>query len=336
MKIRSLFSAGLVLAATCFVASSATSTVKSIPVGNAPRFLTVNQITNRIYVSNLTDSTVSVIDGASDSVIATIPVGSFPEAVDVNSVTNLIYVANLLSGTVSVIDGASNAVVATISGVVSPFGVAVNPITNQIFVSSSNGQNYVAVIDGATNTILTKIPVANIPNGLTVNSTANVIYVANEASGTVSVIDGSSDAVVNTFALPQGAEPFLIGLDPITNRLFVTAPNYAVVYVLDASVGTLLETITAGKVAFKSPAAAIMFKPGKTVLVSDSSLNAVIEFSETTYSALAGLKGGNGPFGIAVNRKAGKIYVAESGNNTVNVYSGFGATHSSRGASVHK
>jgi len=281
----------------------------------------LNQTTNRIYVSNLTDNTVSAIDGASDTVIATIPVGSFPEAVAVNPATNLVYVANLLSATVSVIDGASNTVVATVSGVASPFGVAVNSTTNQIFVSSSNGENYVAVIDGATNTILTRVTVGNIPLGVRVNSATNLVYVTNELSGTVSVIDGKSDSVVNTFGLPQGAQPFFVGLDPKTNRLFVVSSGNAAVYVLDASSGALLQTITGGKVPFKAPAVAAMFQPGKTFLVSDSSsLNAVMEFSEITYGAIAGLKGGNKPYGIAVNRKTGKIYVAENGSNSVNVY----------------
>ncbi|HEV2396450.1 MAG TPA: YncE family protein [Candidatus Sulfotelmatobacter sp.] len=304
----------------CIMPSYATS-VKSIPVGNLPTFVALNQTTNRIYVSNLTDNTVSVIDGASDAVIATVAVGSFPEAIGVNPLTNLVYVANLLSGTVSVIDGTSNTVVATVSGVVSPFGVAVDSATNQIFVSSSNGQNYVAVVDGATNTILTKVTVGNIPLGLRVNSATNLVYVANELSGTVSVIDGRSDSLANTFALPQGAQPTDIGMDPITNRLFVVSSSNTSVYVLDASTGDLLQTITGGKIPFKSPGIAAMFQPGKTVLVSDSSLNAVMEFSESTYAAIGGLKGGNKPFGIAVNRKTGKTYVTENGSNTVNVYS---------------
>ena len=50
------------------------------------------------------------------------------------------------------------------------------------------------------------------------------------------------------------------------------------------------------------------------------SRTAVMEFSEITYGAIAGLEGGNRPYGIAVNRKTGKIYVAENGSNSVNVY----------------
>lgn len=294
--------------------------VKSIPVGNLPTSVAVNQTTNTIYVSNLTSDTVSVIDGVSDTVVATVSVGSLPEVIDVNPITNMVYVANFLGNSLSVIDGGSNSVVATITGLSAPFGVSVDSVTNQVLVSNSTGANYVAVIDGATNTISATIPVGNYPYGVRVNSVTGLAYVANELSGTVSVIDIGNDSLANTFSLPQGAEPFFVGADPTTNRLFVVSAN-AAVYVLDASSGALVQTVTGGKSQFKTPAAAVMFEPGKSFLVSDTSLSDVTEFSETTYNPIAGLKGGDKPCGIAVNRKTGKIYVAENGNGTVNAYS---------------
>jgi YVTN family beta-propeller protein len=230
----------------------------------------------------------------------------------------MVYVAN--GNSVSVIDGATNTVVATIANLSGPFGVGVNSTTNQVFVSNNNG-NTVAVIDGATNTVITTVAVGNSPTGVRVNSTTNLIYVANLGSGTISVIDGTNDTVTNTFTLPQGAAPGNIALDPVTNHLFITDGFNQVVYVLDASAGTVLKTITGGKVPFKSVAYVAMFQPGRTVLISDdSTLSAVTEFSESTYAAVGGLKGGSGPAGIAVNRKTGSIYVAESSSGTVIVY----------------
>jgi YVTN family beta-propeller protein len=198
------------------------------------------------------------------------------------------------------------------------YGVAVNSVTDQVFVSNSHIST-VSVIDGTTNTIAATVTVGGAPVGVRVNSTNNQAYVVNGV-GTVSVIDGQSDQVIDTFALPQGAEPNLVALDPITNRLFITNGLPPVVYVIDASTGALLDTITGGKIPFKSLACIVMFQPGKAILVADSSLNAVIQISERTYAASAGLKGGSGPAGIAVNQKTGNIYVTETGNGTVNVY----------------
>jgi YVTN family beta-propeller protein len=87
----------------------------NIPVGNTPLYVAANTTTHRIYVTNLNDNTVSVIDGNSNTVVATVPVGNAPMGIDVNAVTNLIYVASSGSSFVSVIDGNSNKVTNNIS-----------------------------------------------------------------------------------------------------------------------------------------------------------------------------------------------------------------------------
>jgi len=302
----------------------ATSTI-SIPVGTVPKFVAVNQVTNRVYVSNLLSNNVSVIDGSTNQVIATVPVGNSPEVLEVNSGINMIYVANVGSGTVSVVDGASNTVTATIllGSSSAPIGVAVDSTRNLIYAANS-GLGTVSVIDGKTNTVTATVQEGSTPAGIRVDSASNLIYVANFGSGTVSVISGADFTVTNTFTLPSSADPLFIALEPIANRLYITDAGNEVVDVLDASSGALLKTINGGRVPFKSPVYVTMFQPGKSVLISDLSLGTVVQVSESSYAATAGLKGGNGPYGIAVNRKTGKIYVAESGNGTVNVYSGFG------------
>jgi len=71
--------------------------------------------TNRIYVTNTNDNTVSVINGTTGKVIGKpIPVGKDPTGIGVNRFTNTIYVANTGDNSVSVIDGAGNKVVARV------------------------------------------------------------------------------------------------------------------------------------------------------------------------------------------------------------------------------
>jgi YVTN family beta-propeller protein len=328
MKRSAALSAGLLSILFCLAASAFAGTPITIGVGLIPNFVAVNQTTNFIYVSNSAGSSVSVIDGATNTVVATIPVGDAPESIDVNPVTNTVYVANsdefLGGGSVSVIDGSTNTVVATITGLSEPYGLAVNSVTNEIFVSNHNSSN-VSVIDGATNAIIATITVGSLPQGVALNSARNLIYVANPESGTISAINGATDTVTNTFTLPQGAGPGNLALDPITNRLFATddgngIDGNGVVYVLNASSGTLLGSITGGGLPFR-PGTVAMLQPGKSVLISDYSFNTgVLDVNELTYDTSGILEDGSDPIGIAVNRKTGKIYVTESGNNTVNVY----------------
>lgn len=321
MKHRTISGVNIFTLTLFLVGSALASPITSIPVGAVPGFVAVNQTTNRIYVSNLNSNNVSVIDGATNTVIATVPVGNSPTGIDVNAATNSIYVANSGGNSVSVIDGLTNTVSATISGMSSPLRLSVNTATNQVFVSNFD-TNSVSVIDGQNNTVTVSVQVGNGPAGIRANSSSNLIYVANLSSGTVSVIDGATDTVSETFSLPNGASPGNVALDPVTNRLFITDGFNNVVYAVDASNGSLLKTITGGKIPFKSLAYVTMFQPGKSVMISDdSNPGSVIEFSESTYAPISALAGGNTPIGIGVNRKTGKIYVAESGNGTVNVYS---------------
>jgi len=85
------------LIAACRVAAT-------IPVGSAPAGIAVDWKTNRIYVANRGDGTVSVINGQTNAVVATIPVGLRPGGVTVNWRINRAYVANA-GGTVSVLAG---------------------------------------------------------------------------------------------------------------------------------------------------------------------------------------------------------------------------------------
>src|SRR5271165_5007753 len=68
-------------------------TFATVPAGNSPHSVAVNSATNKTYVANYSDGTVTVIDGATNST-TTVTVGFYPYAVAVNAATNKIYVAN--------------------------------------------------------------------------------------------------------------------------------------------------------------------------------------------------------------------------------------------------
>jgi YVTN family beta-propeller protein len=295
----------------------------AIPVGSYPRSVAVNPVTNRVYVTNNGGSTVSVIDGNANVVVATVTVGVSPNDIDVDWETNTVYVANYNANSLSVIDGAANTVKGTVAalfqGASHPWGVTVNSSTHKIFVSNSIGSE-VAIIDGTKNS-LTRVQVGNCPLGMALNSIKNLIYVANGCSGTISVIDGVSGMVTNTFNLPSGAAAAAVAFDPALDRLFVVDSRNSVVYVLDASSGSLLSTITGGAQSFREPSDVAVLQSGKTILVSDFLRNIVVEINENTYAVESALTGGSEPNGIAVNHTTGNIYVVETNAFAVDVYS---------------
>jgi YVTN family beta-propeller protein len=84
------------------------ASIVTIPVGLSPNAVSVNPLTNTIYVVN-SDNTVSVIDGNTNRVVATVAVGA-ASGISVNLLTNMIYVVNNDENTVSVINGTTNIV----------------------------------------------------------------------------------------------------------------------------------------------------------------------------------------------------------------------------------
>ncbi len=180
-----------------------------IPVGRFPNGVAVNEVTNKIYVANQSDDTVSVIDGKTNTVIKTIVIGTFPRSLAVNEVTNKIYVSNIGgTGTVSVIDGDPDTVIKTIIiGIGNgPNGVAVNKVTNTIYVAN-NSDDTVSVIDGNTDTVIPPtLSTGDGPISMAVNEITFTLYVVNFGDDTVSVIDLAPQLPENKFeGLAEGA-----------------------------------------------------------------------------------------------------------------------------------
>ena len=73
--------------------------ITKIRVGDEPFGVVVNPATNKVYVNNYVDGTVSIINGATNTVIATVAVGPETTFVDVNQTTNRIYSVSLVSYT---------------------------------------------------------------------------------------------------------------------------------------------------------------------------------------------------------------------------------------------
>jgi DNA-binding beta-propeller fold protein YncE len=206
-----------------------------IPVGSEPVSADVNLLTNRIYVADDNAGSVAVVDGASGSLLATIATGEpFVLAVAVNSFTNRVYVTtfnNISSGNcfVKVIDGATNQIVDSIfisSGIgLGLQAVAIDARRNRIYVSDTNTTS-VAVIDGNTGQVVTTValpPSGNEPLGMAFNPQNRLLYVArNTGFGTVNVVDTKTDTLLAQ-PLTVGGFPYKIAVDPLLNRVYVTA-----------------------------------------------------------------------------------------------------------------
>ena len=283
-----------------------------IVTGQQPMAIAVNEATNKAYIVNHNEKSVTVIDGKTRTAIATIKTGAGPEAIAVNPLTNRVYVVNAGENAVTVIDGATDSVAATVPTGSNCNAVAVNPTTNKIYVTNNFGHS-VTVIDGVTNLPVT-FRVGQGPRGIAVNSVTNRIYTANYGSRDSTTIDGATNAITS---VPTGSHPWAIAADSRANKVYVVNEDSASVTILDGATG-LTKNVTVGEIPF---AVAVNSAANKAYVLSYAgSTMSVIDGATGTVSATVALAAH--PSAIAVNPKTNQIFIANQSAASVLVLDG--------------
>ena len=296
----------LALVATPVRADWVTATVAT---STGPECAAVNPVANKIYVTNASDNSVTVIDGATNATVR-VPVGLSPAFVGVNPVTNRVYVANRGDNTVTVIDGSTNGTTVVPVGV-NPAQLAVNAVTNKVYVANA-GSNNVTVIDGATNGT-SNVAAGVSPIGIAVNTVTNRIYVANTSSAAVTVIDGATN---NTLAVAVGSASFRVAANPTTNQIYVVHRSTNRVTVIN---GATNDTASIGVGA--QPYALCVHPVTNKIYVANYSSNSVTVIDGLT-RATNNVPVGVAPCGVEVNPVTNRIYVPCWGSNSVTVVEG--------------
>jgi YVTN family beta-propeller protein len=256
-------------------ASGCVSSTPSVPVGDGPVSIAVNQITDTIYVVNSDSNTVSVIDGATCNARHTsgcgrpspaVIVGSNPVDVAVNQKTDTVYVANWGDGTgttVSVIDGRScNGHVtsgcrqrpAAVTIGTGPAGVTVDQSTDTVYAGTvaAGGAESVSVINGAVCNGATSsgcrhrpasVPVGtgsvNYNVAFALDQATHTLYVANWAGNTLSVINTATCNGAVTSGCAGAARTAPVGRGPDSIALNSATRTLYVANVTDDTISVL-------------------------------------------------------------------------------------------------
>ena len=145
----------------------------------------------------------------------------------------------------------------------------------------------------------------------------NKIYVATEGANTVTVIDGMTDSIVK---VGGSIEPFCIGLNPMTNKIYVANLNGGgFVTVIDGSTYSAT-TVSMGPDLSYLGALAVNMVNNK-IYMANASGNWVTILNGATDSTTT-ISVESGQLGFAINQVTNKIYVASGGRDTVTVIDG--------------
>jgi len=283
----------------------------TISVGDLPIGIASNPITNKIYVTNNNDNTVSVIDSLNNKVINSIDVEKGPSGITVNPNTNKIYVSNYYSDDISIIDESDNSLIDVISVNDSPRNIAINNVTDKIYVVNHFG-NSIDVIDGNTNSIVNSIEIER-PWGISINDETNTIYVTSKTSFDIFIIDGNTNTI-SKFKINHSSNTYPLEVEFISGKIFLSYTNFLIM--LDEStlkeiiipVGNIISEIEVNE---KFTLVYVLDTFSNVVYVIDFSIAEIIEVIPT----------GKHPIGIEYQSQNNILYVVNEYSNSVSVFS---------------
>lgn len=265
----------------------------------------------KLYVTNLLDNTVSVVNTATYDIVKTIKVGSSPRSIAISPDGATAYVTNTGSDTLSIINVADNTVSATVPVGKGPQSVVVTPDNAKLYIVNGKA-NTVSVFDAATRQIVTNVNVGKEPQEVALTPDGNFAYVSNYADNTVSVINTGTNAVVTTISDKIGEGPSGVAVSPDGKQAYVINFDGDSISIVDTAQNTVIgEPI---KVGF-SPIRVAFDPDGRRAYISSVLNFSVVAFDTETKKQINAIPTFTEPDGLVVSAKGKRVFVAVFGRN---------------------
>ncbi len=327
----------IVILALCLITFSANSAfahhvLQEIPVGTSPMKMSLSG--DYLFVSNLGEREISVIDTRSNEVVNTITTSSGVVAVEAIPEKNIVYATTFESGGVDVYDMKTGDYLKTVQLPDSEItvwhspqddtqvyltlmtgGVALdyNQKNGILFVANFNS-NYVATIDTKTNEVLQKIPVSPHPYALRVDQVTGKVLVANMAGNEVTFLSQKEDGNYGiSKTVKTGTVPWGIDIDDMEHRAYVTHRGAHHITVLDTISERIVYTIPVGD----DTQAVAVDSDEHQVYVSYLQQNKIVKIDTKKNEIANTIESGALAWDLAVDSDTHKLYASMKGEDKV-------------------
>jgi YVTN family beta-propeller protein len=296
------------------------SVLKSVSAGAGLTHLFYTPANNKLYAAASTDNWIKVLDGTADTVIATIDLHSLWNAVVALSYCpdlNRLYCAH--RDTLTVIDCASDSVIARLMLGNGLLALCYDSAGNKLYAAGGGtGGNRVTVLNCADNQVITTINTTYEPVALCYDAVSDKVYCANYEppaclqQSTVTIIDGATDSLLATIALPMYSQPRALCCNPVNNRIYCANWWLRNVAVIDGASNQLIDTVGAF-----GPSALLYNQANNKVYCANYSTVSVIPGWQDT--VIATIPVGDYPTVLVWNPVQNRVYTANSGSSSVSV-----------------
>lgn len=324
--------------------------------GAYPGFVTYDQNNGMYYVAEVGSGTVSVVNAKSGSVTGKINVGSLPDWEVIVPAKNLLFVANARSYNVTIINTVTDKTVSSLNlgsqvgavtydssngyvyavygrfsiakistsnyslvnhttistSVVYPDGAYYNPYNNYIYITTESG-NSILVFNPSTGTVPYYIGSQGYASSIVFDQNRGTLY-ARTASGNIQELSASGNSVLQSFAFNGTGDQ--IALDSTTNILFVTTPSDHSIVALNASTGSLVQSIHIG---YYIPSFLSYFEPLNELVYTDVFINSMIGINPDSMQFNSNTNLGIYPVKSCYDPSNGLVYITSDFNGNVSV-----------------
>jgi sugar lactone lactonase YvrE len=212
----------------------------TIPLGEvAGRIdhLAVDLKRRRLYVAELGNNTLGIVDLAAGKLTQTIAGFSVPQGVAYEPTTDTVYVANAGDGSVRVLKGDSLAPLASIDLGDDPDNVRIDARRRRVLVGYGNGA--IAAIDPTTRVKTAEFPLNGHPESFQIDETGNRAFVNVPRRGEIVTIDLPSGATVSLSTAGMRSN-FPMAIDPDAHRVLTVFRNPPLLMALASSDGKIV------------------------------------------------------------------------------------------------
>lgn len=284
---------------------------KLIQVGKGPDALFLTPDEKFLYVANVEDNFVSIINTEKEEVVGQIEGIKYPWGFTRCANSNTVAVSGY-DKQIYLIDFTTHKVTKQ-----KDFKFNLGGIT-----SSSDGNFYFVVgteteraykLDSHNLNIIDEYKTGKGPDGIGISKDNNKLYVTNTVDGTISVINIKTK---KTKLLEVGGKPELVHYNHDHSLLFISNFKLNKIHIIKTSTDEIVHEIT----GLNSPEEAVLSKSGKLLYVVNFGDKKVQVYDAMTYQKLdREYLVGNKPIGIISALNDTKLFVTNYGDNAVSI-----------------
>lgn len=284
---------------------------KTIKVGKGPDALFLIPDEKFLYVANVEDNFLSVIDTKAEKVVGKIEGIKYPWGFTRMDNSDLVGVSGY-DKQIVIINFKEHKIIKEKKFDNNLGGITSTKDGKYIYVIET-GKNKALKLDANSLEILDSYNTGNSPDGIGISKDDSKIYTTNTKDGTISVIDTKTK---NSSLLEVGGKPELVHYNHDRSLLFISNFKLNKIHIIDTNTDKIIHEI----IDLKSPEEAVLSKSEKLLYVVNFDAKKVFVYDAINYQKLdKEYSVGNKPIGVISALNDSKLFVSNYGDNTVTV-----------------